>query len=478
MTSSPHQFSYPSDRLYNGVRLINAPAPNNVNRLDMGIMPVIDRMHENGVYIDTALLSKLSAELVDRLHDSESRIKELVGKSINPGSPHDVAKLLFRELKVQGADKVRYTDSGDWEATGADQLKLYRHRHPVVETILDWRHYKKLKTTYVDKIPTILDENGRLHTQFNTTRAFTGRLTSSNPINLQNIPVRTDLGRQVRNSFVATPGWVLYARDLSQIEMRWAAHYSGEPSMVEGYKILGWDIHSQTALDVFGLDTVSQGHPQIKAELEALEHVTKPALQKAFGDELYKKFELEYRLVCKTIGFGVLYLMGAAGLQMGIVNAGGEYRTEARCQQFIDQFYSKRPYIREIQDQWYRTMRRHGMVWDAWGRVRIIPQVRSHLRWIVNEGLREGANMPIQGAAQGSIKLAMAELGDRLEDFNRGEERVRELIQIHDEMLWEVKEGHEEEWHEITGQVMDNAHPFLVPLASDGGWGERWGEMK
>ena len=349
--------------LYNNVRFpIDQPCPENVWRIDRGTLPLADAMHRAGIHVDVPHMDALTAELQDLRADTEKRIKHHVGARhmVNPASPLQVAELLFHKLKVQGSRPVRLTDTGA-ESTGADQLQVYEDAHPVVRLILDWRHLDKLEGTYTRKMAAIArrDPESRVHTRFKLTTAATGRWASENP-NLQNIPTRQrkgldkNYGSEVRKGFTATPGWVLVGEDLSQIEMRVAAHYSEEPSMLEGYHTPGYDMHSATAF-ACGLCG------EVPCDPEDPEHIKK------------------HRLPAKTLGFGILFLMQAAGLQLSIVDAGGEYWEESKCEQLIEAFYGARPAIREWQDLQFRRARQYGMVWTEMGRHRMIPQMRSVL---------------------------------------------------------------------------------------------------
>jgi DNA polymerase-1 len=454
--------------LFGGVRFpIDRPSPGNVSRLDHNVLPMIDAMHRNGIRVDIAHMESLGRQLGENMTATEGEIARVVGKrhAINPASPPQVAELLFKKLRVQGDRPVRLTDSGA-ESTGADQLQLYEDCHPVVRLILDWRHYQKLKGTYADKMAKLarMDPEGRerVHTRFKTTRTATGRLASEDP-NLQNVSTRarkgmaTNWGQEVRKGFTATPGWVLVSMDLSQIEFRWLAHYSGEPSMVNGYcNDPDFDMHTQNAADC-GLCPTVGCNPKDPVHLK------------------------KHRLPAKAIGFGVVYLMGPDGLQLALVDAGGEYWPVERCKDQIDTFYDKRPYIRDWQGLQFQRIRRHGMVWDMFGRHRLIPQSKSVLGWQVREGEREGANMPIQSAAQGSLKVAMAHLHQLSHQYNRGlpQPRVRSLLQVHDELIFEANsESTAKDWISIAKPVMETAVPLIVPVASSADIAFRWGDLK
>jgi len=435
-------------RYYNGVRHpVPFPCPANVRRIDMGAYPLVDSMHANGVLLDLDILKVVSTECSELMLLKEKEIIEHVGKAhtVNPSSPKQVAELLWVKLRVQGDREVPRTDSGGL-STDASTLKLYKDIHPVVATILDWRQYQKIQGTYADKLPRMVSDKGRIHTRFKPTDTTTGRYASEDP-NLQNIPSRSDLGKRIRSAFIPVPGWKLVGRDLSQIEMRITAHLSQEPSMLAGYHTPGWDMHTQTAMDIFGLTI----------------------------DQVDKH---KHRLPAKTCGFGVVYLIGAQGLQGAIAVAGGGFWPESECQALLDRFYEARPYIRAAQEAQFARARRYGMVWTECGRHRIIPQVRSALKWVEGAGLREGANQPTQGLAGDILKISMAEQWDLLKHFNRGDERVRVLLQVHDEVIYEAREDVAEEWSELVRPTMEDCIKLTVPILSEGAIADNWEDLK
>ena len=441
--------------LYNGVRFpVDGPCIANVRRLDYGALPMIDSMHQNGVLIDTGKLEEVSALLSQQMDTAYADIINEVGKAnaINPRSPNDVANLLFSRLHVQQReDKLRYTDAGNI-STDADQLKYYEDAHPVVGHILRYRQAATLRSTFASKLPRMVDASGRLHTTFTATRASTGRLASRNP-NLQNIPARSDEGRRIRESFIAADGRKLVGRDLSQIEMRGAAHYANEPSWVKGFQDPDFDVHNANTIDMWGFT---------------------PAHLLKLGGVDSEEFKLKYRLPTKNLGFGVLYRMGPQGLQAAWVKFGVGYKPLDYCEEFIERFYAARPAIRKWQDLQIRRARQYGMVWDLFGRVRLIPHNKSVLGWVRSEGEREAANMPIQSLAQGILKLAMAELQDYIDDVNRGETKVWPLLQIHDELIFEVVDDFVEEFNGMCEYVMENVCELLVPISSSGAVMECW----
>lgn len=465
--------------LYNGVRLVDRPSPSNVRRIDYGALPMIHGFHQYGIRVDTTHLRKLSTRLEMMMEEKEVELSSHLppNYSFDIGSPKQVADLLFHKLRVQGNKAVVMTDSGSWEATGSEVLQRYWTSHPAIPIILKWREYSKLKSTYADALPRMVDPIGRIHTRFKATATSTGRLASEDP-NLQNLPKKSALGRQIRSAFIADPGWVLSAIDLSQIEMRVVAHLSGEPSMIQGYHDPDWDMHTQTAMDVFDL-------PRDRID------------------------KLLHRLPSKNVGFGVVYRIGPDGLQTTIIESYAtadiyevdgvpthEVWSTTRCAALINRFYNSRPAIRDWQRLQDYRVKRHGCVWTMFGRHRLIPQGRSTLSWVRNAGFREGANQPVQGSAQDILKLAMAEIENRRKEFNqkravavsrsrkemakRDGEVVRPLLQIHDELMFECKgEQVARDW--ILGvckPIMEGQVPLDVPIKASADMGERWGEME
>ena len=341
-------------RLYGGVRFIDRPSPINVRRLDLGALPMIAAFHHNGIRVDVPYLQELEKDFRSRLGSIEFDIHSSLGSSyqdfdgkkyqpLNIGSPDQVARLLFQHLRVQGNDRLQLTPSEKRETTSDDVLEKYRDRHPCVAGILDYRELDKLLGTYVLPLQqyALADPDSRVHTEFSVTTAATGRLASKNP-NLQNIPTRSILGKLIRRAFIASPGNVLVSCDLSQIEMRWAAHLAQDPKMMQVF-IDNLDIHDQTACLIFNrsLQEITDIKKRVKSG-------------KATGAEeaIYKYFTQFERLPAKTIGFGVLYGQTAQGLLDSILLSMDPawsleerakftaYWTLDRCEKLIEEWYS------------------------------------------------------------------------------------------------------------------------------------------
>lgn len=475
-------FSYlDSPRLYNGVRLVDRPAPENVRRLDLGAVPLINEMNGRGLFLDCDAMECLNLEIGNELESIEQTIEELVGRRINPESSPQCASLVFHELALRPPGGVKLTKTG-LESTVDDVLSTVRDQHPVVPLILSHRGLTKLIGTYSGKMPSMVDPNWRLHTTLSATTASTGRLTSSDP-NLQNIPIRSAWGKRVRDAFTATPPEVLrrmgysggclrtklVAVDLSQIEMVWAAHLSRDPIMM-GIFERGEDIHTKTALAMMRLPESAACCLGSNPEHDIGGH----------GCPVWNKFKIQYRLPCKTLGFGILYGVTPAGLVLQIAAAGGPSWTIEQAEEFIDAWYAVYEGIYSWVQAVYARARRYGMSWDNFGRVRYIPEVHSQLRGVVNAGLRQAGNQPVQASAQGTIKLAMAEVMDVLVAAYQSYRGVIcwPLLQIHDELLFEVSENIAEEFGPMVHDIMVEAVPLSVPVRAGIEIGDCWGDLK
>ena len=399
------------------------------------LVPVLVEMERAGIAVDVDYLRTLSAEIGARAAELEGQIHELAGREINVGSTKQLAALLFEELKLPSGRKTKTGYSVD-----VDVLEGIRDKHPIVEAILEYRQLGKLASTYVDALPEQVNpETGRVHTSYNQTVAATGRLSSTNP-NLQNIPIRTELGRRVRRAFVADrrPGHrlfddaVLLSADYSQIELRLLADISGEPFLIEAFRN-GEDVHRATAAAVYGVEP---------------EAVTK-----------------DQRSVAKTVNFGVLYGMQAYGLSRD----SGLPRAEA--QRFIDEYWARLPKVRAYFDETLRFGSAHGYVQAPSGRRRAVPDLLSSngARRIAAE--RVAINMPIQGGAADIIKVAMIRLDAALREEGR---RARLLLQVHDELVLEVDRGDLTATADLVKRTMEGAANLKVPLSVEVDVGDNW----
>ena len=466
-------------RLFGGVRYIDAPCPNNVGLLDHNPLPMIADMQTNGIRLDCPQLHALTRRILTRQSEIESQVGRQIGayqylhekhgyQPFKISSRDHLAQLLFEHLKIQGDTLLAHTPTNKRFEVSDDVLALFKKSHPIAELVSEWHSIEKLRNTYSAVLPTMVDSNSRLHTKFNVTVAATGRLSSSEP-NLQNIPIRSTLtldhpqdwglGRQIRAAFIASPGCVLVSCDLSQIEMRIAAHGSQDSTMLEVFQ-RDEDIHAKTACGVFGRDYYDVMSWDKKSDR-------------------FMKWKKEERAPSKNLGFGVLYGLTAEGLQRNILTESeGEIDWEAaKCQGFIDQFFKLYPGLRSLMDLQYRRARRFGMVWDMFGRVRLVPEAKSAHKRISNEGERKAGNHFEQSSAQGVLKLAMAELIPVVAAFAKSHTCLS-LLQIHDQMIWEVDKRVAEEFGMIGQYTFEHAAPLEnVPTLSSLDISDNWGDL-
>lgn len=375
---------------YGGVRILDRPCLPNVRRVDLNCLPMIEEFHHNGILIDPAHLAQLAAHLRELEQGVAAKVEKEIGRRLNWNSPDAVSRLLFHELGLKPPGRVRRTDSG--EISSADEvLTSVKEQHPVVPLIQEGRGLSKLRTTYAEKLPLMTWEDGRLHGAFKYTRTATGRLSMEEP-NLQNIPIRTDLGNQVRGGFIAQDGCVLASLDFSQIEMLMAADLSGDEVMLQAFRD-GKDIHTQTAARVYGLDAAYWDRLAILAKREdAGETVAWIQTEKA----AWTLFKREKRLPCKTAGFAILYGQEAEGLRENIEVNGGPHWEVEEVRKLISGWFATYQGIQNWLELQHQRARRYSMVWDIVGRVRLMPGARSRIQRVVNEALREAGNMPIQ----------------------------------------------------------------------------------
>jgi len=400
--------------------------------VELPLVPVLARMERMGVGVDSDYLSSLSEQIGTEIAQVEKRTYELAGREFNIASPQQVGCVLFDELGLKSGKKTKTGYSTD-----SSVLSELAKENPVCAEILRWRELTKLKGTYIDALPKLVNpKTGRLHTSFNQTITSTGRLSSSNP-NLQNIPVRTELGHKIRDAFVpGRPGDILLVADYSQIELRILAHLSGDEALTEAFR-KEYDIHTATAAEVFEVP-----------------------IGQMTGD---------LRRRAKAINFGIIYGMSASGLatQLGIG------RDEA--QQYIDKYFARYPGVREYITKTIAAAYRDGFVTTLLGRRRQIPELRSGNVGVRNFGERTAVNSPIQGSAADIIKLAM----ERLDGMIIAEALLtRMVLQVHDELIFEVPPIEEEHASEIVRTTMEQAYPLNVPLRVHEAVGNNWGDAK
>ena len=399
--------------------------------VEMPLVPVLLHMERNGVALDTDALWHMSQSLGQRMTELEIEIYNLVGHQFNINSTQQLGTVLFQELGLPGG---RRTKSG--YSTDASVLDGLRGIHPVIEALLEYRQLSKLKSTYIDALPALVSPNTmRVHTSFNQTGTTTGRLSSSDP-NLQNIPVRGELGRQVRQAFTAADDWLLLGADYSQIDLRVMAHLSQDPHLLAAFN-RDEDIHRATASEVFAVPP-SEVTP-------------------------------EMRRVAKTVNFGVIYGMSDYGLEQATELS----REEASL--FIIAYFEKHQGVKQYIETTKRLAREHGYVQTVLGRRRYIPEVNSSNGQVRAAAERMAINMPVQGTSADIIKVAMISLYREME--RRGL-RSRMTLQVHDELVFEVPPEELEEVRSLAQEIMPQAMKLTVPLKVEVNVGKNWGEMK
>ena len=400
-------------------------------KIDLPLAPVLARMEAVGVRVDPRELEKISARAERELGALEKSIYKLAGFEFKINSPQQLAEVLFDKLNLQMPRRVR----AKARSTAAEVLEELALVNELPKKVLEYRELSKLKSTYADALPPLIHPaTGRLHTRFSQTGAATGRLSSSNP-NLQNIPVRTELGREIRAAFVASPGRLLLSADYSQIELRILAHLSEDPVLVEAFR-RGEDIHSRTAQEVFGVAPFAQTP--------------------------------EHRRVAKVINFGVIYGLSAFGLaqQLGI-----EQREGAK---FIAAYFERYSGVKRYLDQQIAEVRKTGFTKTLFGRTRPIPEINSPQPNLRSFAERTAMNTPMQGTAADLIKLAMIELDLRV----AGEFKSHMILQVHDELLFEAPEDELPRLTALVKDVMEGVHELRVPLVVDTKVGPNWRDMK
>ena len=488
--------------LFGGIEIPGSPDLENCRKLDLLALPLIRRAHRLGIAIDPPyfdeLASKFGAEVTelekdiasyiptDRLREFSDRTDDAEDEgtgeipsearspsSFNAGSPEQIGKLLWEMLGIGSERQLKRTRTGTI-STGKKQLELVKLEHPVVALVLRHRELRTLIKNYASKLPKLArfhprgtccpvcelphqTDQWRVHGEMGTTRAETGRINHRKP-NLGNCPVRTPDGQLVTAGFVAPPGMRLVNRDLSQIELRDLAHLANAKSMIDIYAVDG-DIHDDNARKVFRLS------PEEKPD------------------------KIKHRMAAKRVGFGIQNGTTEKGLYLQLVMDYGanklpipDWLTEEWCAWFIERFLDEHPELRAYFELQHYRARRYGLVWDMFGRVRLIPEVQSCHRWIKDAGLRQAQNMPVTASAAGKLKLAMGRLDELLEELYASGVWCWPLLTIHDAIMSEVEEEAAEEVLDLSGVAMDECmtdqdtgeHRFRVLIKSDGEIMERW----
>jgi DNA polymerase-1 len=403
------------------------------NEIDLPLAPVLAQMESTGIRIDTAVLSELSTRLAERGERIAQQIYDLARHPFNINSPQQLGRVLFEELRLPAPVKW---GKGKVISTAADVLEGLAPAYPVAQLVLDYRQLSKLKGTYIDALPQLIRSGtGRLHTTFNQTGAATGRLSSSNP-NLQNIPIRTEEGREIRAAFIPEPGWDLLVADYSQIELRLLAHMSNDPVLIESFTNHE-DIHTRTAAEVFKV------HPAMVSS--------------------------EMRRSAKAVNFGIVYGQTPFGLAQTLCID----RKEAEL--YIRRYFERYAGVREFIDRTIAEVRLAGVAKTLFGRRRPIPDMQSRNPAARSFAERTAVNTPLQGTAADLIKIAMIRIA-RLLEQQRMQSRM--LLQVHDELVFETPPAERDQLKQLVKREMESVYSLSVPLVVEVGTGPNWRDAK
>ena len=397
--------------------------------IEMPLVPVLVNIERNGVLLDTEALKQSSAHFTAQMENIEKEIYELAGETFNIASPKQVGEVLFDKLKI--VEKAKKTKTGQY-VTSEEVLESLRHKHPVVEKILEHRGLKKLLGTYIDALPLLINpRTGRVHTSFNQTVTATGRLSSSNP-NLQNIPIRDENGKEIRKAFIPDEGCLFFSADYSQIELRIMAHLSEDKNMIDAF-LSNHDIHAATAAKIYKIDLNDVGS--------------------------------DMRRKAKTANFGIIYGISVFGLaeRMNVD------RKEAK--ELIDGYFETYPGVKAYMDKSIQVAQEKGYVETIFHRKRFLPDINSRNAVVRGYAERNAINAPIQGSAADIIKVAMARIYQR---FQAEGIQAKMILQVHDELNFSVPINEKERVEEIVIEEMEKAYRMHVPLKADCGWGKNW----
>ncbi len=419
-------------------KLGNELKENNLDKLfgeiEMPLVQVLSVMEDSGILLDKNYLKKLSRTVHRDIEKIEEKIWKTAGEKFNISSTKQLKQILFEKLEIS-TDGIGKTKTG--HSTAADELQKMKGEHKIIPMIMEYRELAKLANTYIDTLPALINpKTGRIHTSYNQAVTATGRLSSTEP-NLQNIPIRTGLGREIRKAFVAEKNFKLVSLDYSQIELRLAAHMSGDKKMLEAFK-QGLDIHISTAAEINEVP---------------LEKVTK-----------------EMRREAKAINFGLLYGQGPRGLSQ---TADIPY---GRAKEFIEHYFKIYKGVNKYIEGSIAAVREKGYAETLFGRRRYLPEINSSVMQVQKNAERMAINTPLQGTAADMIKVAMVNIAKRLAAINYQSE-VRMLLQVHDELLFEIKEDKVKMYAKIIKDLMESVIRLKVPIIADASSGDNWGEL-
>jgi DNA polymerase I len=409
-----------------------SPLINVYETIDLPLVSVLLRMEQAGVRIDPEFLREMSTRLAVEIDNLAERIYSDSGHRFNINSPKQLGDILFNKMLLPKPMKY---GKGKVVSTAQDVLEELAENYPIAALVIEHRQLQKLKSTYLDQLPALADSEGRIHTTFNQVGTATGRLSSTNP-NLQNIPVRTAVGREIRAAFIAAPGNVLMSADYSQIELRLMAHFSQDPLLLDAYRT-GKDIHTLTASEVFGVDAATM--------------------------------DKETRNRAKAVNFGIVYGISPFGLaaQLGI-----DQRT---AKQYIETYFERYAGVQRFIEETLETVRRDQAVRTSFGRVRPIPDIQSRNPNMRGFAERTAVNTPLQGTAADLIKLAMLKIDQVIRDRKM---KSRMTLQVHDELLFDVVPEESGELEKMVKQEMEHVAEFSVPIVAEVGIGQNWRDIK
>jgi DNA polymerase-1 len=400
--------------------------------MDLPLVRVLLRMEQAGVRIDSAVLGEMSNRLAVEIDNLAERIYADSGHCFNINSPKQLGDVLFNKMLLPKPMKY---GKGKVVSTAQDVLEELAEQHPVPALVLEYRQLAKLKSTYLDSLPQLADAQGRVHTTFNQVGTATGRLSSTNP-NLQNIPIRTALGREIRAAFIPAPGNVLMSADYSQIELRLMAHFSQDPLLLDAYRT-GKDIHTLTASEVFGVDAATM--------------------------------DKETRARAKAVNFGIVYGISPFGLaaQLNI--------DQKTAKQYIETYFDRYKGVQRFIEETLEAVRRDQFVKTHFGRIRPIPDIQSRNPNMRGFAERTAINTPLQGTAADLIKLAMLKIDQLIRDRKL---KSQMTLQVHDELLFDVVADEAEELQELVKQEMEHVAEFSIPIVAEVGIGKNWRDIK
>ena len=398
--------------------------------IELPLMQVLAKMKERGIKLDLDWLADLSKKLGKRINQLIKEIHKLAGTEFNVSSPKQLSEILFEKLRIPTQNLKKNKKSGGI-STAAGELEKMRGLHPIVDLIFEYRELTKLKSTYVDALPLLVAKDGRIHTTYSQTIAATGRLSSINP-NLQNIPIRTDLGNEVRKAFIAEKGKVLLSLDYSQIELRIAASLSNDEEMLKIFKS-GGDFHKATAARIFNVEE--------------------------------SKVSPNQRRDAKTINFSVLYGVSAFGLSER------SDMSRAEAGEHIKKYYEAFPKLREFIDQMIAQAHKKGSITNPLGRIRYFPEINTPNFAVRSAAERQAVNMPIQSLAADIIKMSMIEIEKKYPEF-------RMLLSVHDELVFEVDKNKAEDYAQKIKDIMESVYKLKVPVVVEAKAGVNWAEME